>query len=240
MLSSTILLSAAFLAAPGLSASGPGAPGPAKGKEREAALRLPTGQCLGVQTRAILADGGAAETGLSEEEAEDSRYAWEGAGHGHDAGRAGAAAGHGGEAAGRGHEAEGHGREDRRPSREDVRVEREDVAARRVRSFSAARTLDIELWTRLRHDVRRDSRLEFHVYTPQGHLYQRLRALPQVAVVVGERDRRRSRERVSVATLPTAGTTIVNSSLYGRWRVEPHLDGELRPCAPALRFQVGP
>jgi hypothetical protein len=215
MLSTTILLSAAFLAAPG----------PAKGKEREAVLRLPTGQCLGVQTRAILADAGPADAGLSEEEAEDSRYGREDAGHDR-------------EAAGHGREAAGRGREESRLGREDTRVEREVPG--RDRSFSAARTIDIELWTRLRHDVRRDSRLEFHVYTPQGHLYQRLRALPKLAVVVGERDRHRSRERVAVATLPTAGTTIVNSSLYGRWRVEPHLDGELRPCAPALRFQVGP
>jgi hypothetical protein len=41
-----------------------------------------------------------------------------------------------------------------------------------------------------------------------------------------------------IATLPVAGTSITMSSLYGRWRVEPHLDGQPGPCGPAARFTI--
>ena len=42
------------------------------------------------------------------------------------------------------------------------------------------------------------------------------------------------------ATLPVAGTSIVNHSLYGRWKVLAHLDGSPIPCAPARAFWIGP
>jgi len=40
------------------------------------------------------------------------------------------------------------------------------------------------------------------------------------------------------ARLPVAGTSIMTSSLYGKWKVVPHLDGSLRPCAVATPFSI--
>jgi hypothetical protein len=44
----------------------------------------------------------------------------------------------------------------------------------------------------------------------------------------------------ATATLLVAGTAIVNHSLYGQWLVEPHIEGDPRPCAPASRFWITP
>jgi hypothetical protein len=38
--------------------------------------------------------------------------------------------------------------------------------------------------------------------------------------------------------LPVAGTSIMTSSLYGKWKVVPHLDGDLRPCGAASSFSI--
>ncbi|MCU0479571.1 MAG: hypothetical protein MUE92_12685 [Chloroflexi bacterium] len=38
--------------------------------------------------------------------------------------------------------------------------------------------------------------------------------------------------------LPVAGTSITTSSLFGRWSVEPYLDGQATPCGPAVRFTI--
>jgi hypothetical protein len=40
------------------------------------------------------------------------------------------------------------------------------------------------------------------------------------------------------ARLPVAGTSITLSSLYGRWTVQPYLDGRPDPCGPATRFTI--
>jgi hypothetical protein len=41
-----------------------------------------------------------------------------------------------------------------------------------------------------------------------------------------------------VSRLPVAGTSITTSSLFGRWSVEPYLDGQTAPCGPAVRFTI--
>jgi hypothetical protein len=71
------------------------------------------------------------------------------------------------------------------------------------------------------------------VYTPQGHLYQEL----PVTELAGPRGRGRGRGR---ARLPISGTLIVQSSLYGQWRIETQLDGSPRPCGAAVPFVVTP
>lgn len=40
------------------------------------------------------------------------------------------------------------------------------------------------------------------------------------------------------ASLPVAGTSITLSSLFGRWSVQPYLDGRPDPCGPATRFTI--
>jgi hypothetical protein len=117
------------------------------------------------------------------------------------------------------------------PAQPAMAADREGRRPLREKAFSAVRTLDIELRSRLRQTGERHARLEFRLYTPKGHLYQKLRAETVPNGVPA---------RFGTASLPTAGTTIVNSSLYGRWRVEPHLDGDVRPCAPAVHFWIDP
>ena len=43
--------------------------------------------------------------------------------------------------------------------------------------------------------------------------------------------------RVS-AHLPVAGTSIMTSSLYGKWKVVPYVDGSTRACGPAAAFSI--
>jgi hypothetical protein len=47
------------------------------------------------------------------------------------------------------------------------------------------------------------------------------------------------RHRV-VATLPVAGTSIVAASLFGRWRVDAHLDGAVDSCGTPAFFRLAP
>lgn len=42
------------------------------------------------------------------------------------------------------------------------------------------------------------------------------------------------------ATLPVAGTLVVENSLYGTWQVEAYLDREKSPCTPPVSFDLAP
>lgn len=82
--------------------------------------------------------------------------------------------------------------------------------------------------------------LVFDVYSPRGVRYQVLLARPRV--VTKERDGRRFERvsRVREAALPVAGSSIAFTSMYGRWRVEPRLEGEARACGRAEYFTIRP
>jgi hypothetical protein len=100
---------------------------------------------------------------------------------------------------------------------------------RRTPSYSAARTVDLRFEATLLQDVGPGTRVELRLYTPRGHLYQLLR---MAAPVSG------GSSAPWTAVLPVAGTAIVNSTLYGEWRVEPHLDASPQPCGRALRLRI--
>jgi hypothetical protein len=131
-------------------------------------------------------------------------------------------------------------------------------------AFSATRILDLELRAHVRPLPAGPHLLELKLYTPHGHLYQVLpvafegagaasagdaaapqapwqaayRGLPlQAAPLV--RAQRAVRHRV-VATLPVAGTSIVAASLFGRWRVDAHLDGAVDSCGTPAFFRLAP
>jgi hypothetical protein len=116
------------------------------------------------------------------------------------------------------------------------------VRHRRPR-YSAVATLDLQIRATLRRSVALGTRFAFRVFTPQGHLYQTLPAVATVrtaqAGAVGA-ERLPARWPTATATLLVAGTAIVNNSLYGAWRVEPHIEGDPRPCAAASGFWIGP
>ncbi len=82
-------------------------------------------------------------------------------------------------------------------------------------AFSATEVLDLKLSTRVRRQAEGPHVLQIKVFTPRGYAYQILTVpftasgqLPELS-----------------ATLPVAGTAIMANSLYGRWSVEPFLDG---------------
>jgi hypothetical protein len=118
------------------------------------------------------------------------------------------------------------------------------VSARRARkkpAFSASQILDLELQVTLAR-MKEGGNVELKIYTPKGHLYQTI----SVPVSFGDpkeaakNGRRASKRASATATLPVAGTTIVTSSLYGKWRVEAHLEGNASPCGRAQEFTIEP
>jgi hypothetical protein len=83
-------------------------------------------------------------------------------------------------------------------------------------AFSATEILDLRLSTRLRRQLQGSHVLQIKVVTPRGYAYQIL-TVPFTATS--------GQPQELSATLPVAGTAIMANSLYGRWTVEPFLDG---------------
>lgn len=133
------------------------------------------------------------------------------------------------------------------PPVRDVPLERTEAAAAsrtttRVLggrpSFSAARTIDLLLAFALRRHPQPDPHLELRLYTPKGYLYQTLRAAPPSTTNAPSPTR--NPQDPWTAALPVAGTAIVNHSLYGQWKVTPHLDGNPQPCGSTHPFWITP
>ena len=82
--------------------------------------------------------------------------------------------------------------------------------------------------------------LLFDVYNPRGRRYQVLLATPRV--VVSQRDGHRVKKvsKTREATLAVAGSSIALTSMFGKWRVEPRLEGQSRRCGPAEYFTIRP
>jgi hypothetical protein len=97
--------------------------------------------------------------------------------------------------------------------------------------FSATRIVELRFGTRLSRHPQREHTLRLRLYTPSGFLYQVL----SVPVGAGRNGPRRLEAR-----LPVAGTSIMASGLYGRWRVVPHLDDSLEACGSGRRFVIRP
>jgi hypothetical protein len=142
-----------------------------------------------------------------------------------------------------------------------VLVTSPEAVSSKSQVFSATKILDLELSAMLRSRLQGDHTLEMKVYTPKGHLYQVL-TVPFSASTPGRSGAARTRlvegypqplaeqamtpvshqgaRRYQVsARLPVAGTSIMTSSLYGRWRVDAHLDGKLKACS-SRSFTIQP
>jgi hypothetical protein len=126
--------------------------------------------------------------------------------------------------------------------------------------FSATRILDLEFQVRFSsgRDSQRTVRVE--VETPKGHLFQTLTipfeedasTIASGRVIEGyprplevQRARpvvRRSGRNSSevIGRLPVAGTSIVHSSLYGKWVARAYLGDALEPCGRARAFLLSP
>jgi len=122
------------------------------------------------------------------------------------------------------------------------------------RPFRATQILDLAIGAQFPRRLSGDHVMEFKVYTPNGHLYQTLtvpftgewrrrsgtqrwvHGYPRPLQEEQMRELRDEGERSAgqdspttryevEARLPVAGTWIMTNSLYGRWRVDAHLDG---------------
>ena len=101
-------------------------------------------------------------------------------------------------------------------------------------AFSVTKILDLELRAYLRPLPAGPHVVELKLYTPRGHLYE-------VLPVAFERTRSKKIVlRPVAARLPVAGTSIVTASLFGRWRVDVHLDGAPQSCGTATHFRLTP
>jgi len=135
-------------------------------------------------------------------------------------------------------------------------VEKPDDMGRR--SFSATRSADLIFHVLFDRSLEEEHVVTLKIFTPHGYLYRRLdvplapekgegplgaRRLPGYpypvpvqaphTVTIGEQ----SYESVDVS-FPVAGSTIVTSSLYGRWKVEIFLDWAGEPCGEPAFFDI--
>lgn len=82
--------------------------------------------------------------------------------------------------------------------------------------------------------------LLFDVYNPRGQRYQVLLGTPRV--VTKERDGRRFERttRTREASLAVSGSSIAWTSMFGKWRVEPRIDGRSERCGRPEYFTIRP
>jgi hypothetical protein len=126
------------------------------------------------------------------------------------------------------------------------------------RSFSAADSTDLIIHVLFDRSLEEDHVVTLRVLTPNGHLYRQLdvpltssdrgdsatsRRLPGYPYPVRVHTPRTVNvggskfESVEVV-FPVAGSTIVTSSLYGRWEVEVSVDGASEPCGRRTFFHL--
>lgn len=106
-----------------------------------------------------------------------------------------------------------------------------DQAPRAFRRFGATRVVELEFEVQLWHPRKAERTPQLRLYTPDGFLYQ----------VLETRDVRHRRAAGRYrARLPVAGTSIVQSGLYGRWRVVPHASDAREACGHGRSFFIRP
>jgi hypothetical protein len=102
---------------------------------------------------------------------------------------------------------------------------------RAFRHFRATRVVELEFEVQLLHPRKAEKPPQLRLYTPDGFLYQ---------VLETRELRSRSAARRYRARLPVAGTSIMQSGLYGRWRVVPHAGSVRDACGRSRSFFIRP
>jgi hypothetical protein len=82
--------------------------------------------------------------------------------------------------------------------------------------------------------------LVFDVYNPRGVRYQVLLATPLVITKERGGHRVERTSRVREAALAVAGSSIAWTSMFGKWRVEPRIEGADKPCGRPEYFTIRP
>jgi len=147
----------------------------------------------------------------------------------------------------------------KKPQCRAIEVTSVEGAAGKGNAFSAARTSDLVFRVLLDPGLAGEHTLELRLLTPRGFLYRSLVAPVSFGMTVGKLEAKRSVEgypaplpvrratRVTLAgenaqavelSFPVGGTDIVGSSLYGRWTVQPYLDGAETPCGNELKVRI--
>lgn len=137
--------------------------------------------------------------------------------------------------------ADGRGDRGRRTCAADVSFVDARGHLREARRVSASRVASLVIRGRVQaSDDDATPALLFDVYSPRGRRYQVLPATPQVRI--GERNGRRVEKlsRIQEATLAVAGSSIAWTSMYGRWKVVPRIEGEQEACGRPEYFTIRP
>ena len=144
-------------------------------------------------------------------------------------------------------------------SRSRCRIQVSSAQSGARRSFSATEILDLDFRVLLGPEEAGDHLLQVKLHTPRGHVYQTL-TIPFTTVASragGSRDvdgyprplRIQATQEVTadgaswqavVTRLPVAGTSIVHSSLYGRWTAEAFIDDSSESCGRPRAFLLEP
>jgi hypothetical protein len=112
-------------------------------------------------------------------------------------------------------------------------------APRPAPTFSAAKVLDLELRVTV-PAAYAGAKVEVKLFTPKGQLYQTLEVKEGASAGEEQQARKRPRPQTLTARFPVAGTTIVNSSLYGTWKAAAYFEGAGSPCTKARKFTIKP
>jgi hypothetical protein len=148
------------------------------------------------------------------------------------------------------------------PCRSLVVASAEETRGAASEKFSATKTTDLTFRLFVDPALSGDHVLELKVFTPHTFLYRSIAvpialgaaasaAAAQERSVDGyprpQRVRRATRDKLAGADVqkvevafPVGGTDIVGNSLYGKWKVEPFLDGATDACGPAASFRITP
>lgn len=124
--------------------------------------------------------------------------------------------------------------------------------------FSVAETIDLTFTVLLDESLAGDHVVEVRVFTPRGHLFQsmavpigldggepRVRKVPGYPFPMEERtahtvEHGNARYLAVDLDFAVAGTPIVTSALFGKWRVQAAIDGSRQPCSPPSFFRLEP
>jgi len=111
---------------------------------------------------------------------------------------------------------------------------------RPVRQVSATMAPAVVFYGRISPTEDDAPALLFDVFTPRGRRYQTLVATPRV--VMGERGGHRVKKvsKTREATLAVAGSSIAWTSMFGKWRVVPRIEGTDKPCGRPEFFTIRP
>lgn len=135
-------------------------------------------------------------------------------------------------------------------------VERPNARGRR--RFSASSSADLVFHVLFNTRLEPEHLVTLKVFTPNGHMYRQYDVPVESELTKKSKPTKKvggypypvkvqvarpvevdgTKLKVVSVPFPVAGSTIVTSSLYGKWRVEISLDGAARPCGRPRYFTI--